>query len=145
MVFIDLWFIDLGGSINRGTPIAGWFTTENATQIWMIGGFPYFRKPPFRDLVIHRFINGCRLDLVIHRFIIIDLSKKFPFVDQIMFPVGNRSFSEDFPTFEDTKWRRNHALGELKFSYFLGTAPNPRVDNKPSPTVLPFQWILYTM
>ena len=37
-------------SINRGTPIAGWFIVEHPIKIGhlaVIWGYPHFRKPPF--------------------------------------------------------------------------------------------------
>ena len=39
--------IYMGGSINGGTPIAGWFTMENSLKIDENWGYPYFRKPPY--------------------------------------------------------------------------------------------------
>ena len=38
-----------GVSINRGTPLAGWFISWKIREKWLIWGYPYFRKPPFGD------------------------------------------------------------------------------------------------
>jgi len=36
---------DVGVSIHGGTPIAGWFITENPFYKWMIWGYPHYWKP----------------------------------------------------------------------------------------------------
>ena len=38
-----------GVSINRGTQ-NGWFIVENSSKIWMIWGYPHFRKPPITNI-----------------------------------------------------------------------------------------------
>ena len=36
------------GSINRGTPIAGWFSSWKTLFKWIIWGYPHFRKSSYK-------------------------------------------------------------------------------------------------
>ena len=41
----------LHGGFQKWTPIAGWFILENPKIKWMSWGYPYFRKPPYEEIV----------------------------------------------------------------------------------------------
>ena len=43
--YVEVWIC--GGFHKWGYPPNGWFTMEKGTKIWMIWGYPHFRKPPY--------------------------------------------------------------------------------------------------
>ena len=46
-------FSNMEVSWNGGTPKNGWSIREHPILKWMIGGYPYFRKPPYIVYLLH--------------------------------------------------------------------------------------------